>query len=82
MDLGLSGRRALVMGASRGLGRAIAEALGAEGVKLAICAREGARLYDTARALGAQALPCDYPLTTPEHIWCVSPASALAGSTS
>jgi len=43
MELGLSGKVALVSAASKGLGRAIAEALAAEGASLAICARgEGA----------------------------------------
>lgn len=59
MDLGVQGRRALVMGASRGLGRAIAATLIAEGAQVAICARAGARLQETATAIGAQAFPCD-----------------------
>jgi NAD(P)-dependent dehydrogenase (short-subunit alcohol dehydrogenase family) len=36
MDLGLQGRRALVMGGSRGLGKAVARALVAEGARVAI----------------------------------------------
>src|SRR2546426_1066045 len=39
MDTGLSGKVALVAAASKGLGRAIAEAFAAEGATLAICAR-------------------------------------------
>jgi len=39
MDLGLSGRVALVTAASRGLGRAAALALAAEGAKVTVCAR-------------------------------------------
>jgi 3-oxoacyl-[acyl-carrier protein] reductase len=46
VDLGLSGKKALVTGASRGLGRAITERLVAEGMQVAICARgaEGVEL--------------------------------------
>jgi NAD(P)-dependent dehydrogenase (short-subunit alcohol dehydrogenase family) len=39
MDLGLNGKKALVTGATKGLGRAIAETLLAEGASVAICAR-------------------------------------------
>ncbi|KQQ86105.1 SDR family oxidoreductase [Aureimonas sp. Leaf324] len=44
MDLGIKGRRALVMGASRGLGRAIAEGLLAEGVAVTAVARDAAAI--------------------------------------
>ncbi len=53
MDLGLSGRRALVLGASRGLGRACAEALAREGAAVTIVARDPGRLAQAAAEIGA-----------------------------
>src|SRR5439155_418831 len=44
VDLGLAGKKAIVTGASKGLGRAIAAELAAEGADLAICARHGEEL--------------------------------------
>ena len=54
MDLQLTGKRALVTGGSRGLGRAIARQLALEGVDCAICARSEAPLTETARALTSE----------------------------
>ncbi|HET9390651.1 MAG TPA: SDR family oxidoreductase [Steroidobacteraceae bacterium] len=59
MNLGLQGRRALVMGGSAGLGRAVAEALLAEGARVAICARSTPRLATTAAQLGVDGIACD-----------------------
>jgi 3-oxoacyl-[acyl-carrier protein] reductase len=53
VDLGLEGRRALVTAASKGLGRACAEALVAEGAKVFISSRDPAGIESTARAIGA-----------------------------
>lgn len=60
MDLGLRGRAALVMGGSRGLGRAIAEELVAEGADVTIASRDAMVLEATANAIGARALPADF----------------------
>ena len=43
MDLGISGKTALVFGGSRGMGRAIAERLSTEGVNVVISGRIGDR---------------------------------------
>ncbi len=51
------------MGASRGLGKAVAKALVDEGVRVAICARDAVRLATTAAELGAIGLAAD--LTAP-----------------
>lgn len=60
MDLGLKGKKALVMGASTGLGRGVAEALIAEGVQVAICARDEERLLEAEKDMGAHlAIPTD-----------------------
>ena len=48
MDLGIRGKVALVAASSRGLGRASAEALAAEGVDLVLCARGETALRATA----------------------------------
>jgi 3-oxoacyl-[acyl-carrier protein] reductase len=53
MDLGIEGRVALVMGASKGIGRGIAAALAAEGARVAISSRSRERIDATAAEIGA-----------------------------
>ena len=54
MDLGLTGKRALVTGATKGLGRAIAETLLAEGASVAICARTAADVETAVAEMSAK----------------------------
>jgi len=69
MDLGLSGKVAVVGGASRGIGRAIAKALGGEGCRLVLAARGAAALEAFASELqenGIDARTVVVDLTTPD----------------
>ena len=59
MDFGLSGRTALVCGASSGLGLASAEALAEEGANVVLFARRAAELEEHAERLGAVAVAGD-----------------------
>lgn len=54
MDLGLTGKRALVLASSRGLGLGIAEAIAAEGADVLITGRDGARLEAAVAAINAR----------------------------
>jgi 3-oxoacyl-[acyl-carrier protein] reductase len=55
MDLGISGRVALVGGATQGIGRAVAETLVAEGARVVVTARNEGRTADVAAEIGAEA---------------------------
>lgn len=57
MKLGLENRVALVMGASRGIGRAIAAALVREGARVAIVSRSREKLEETATEIGSGTTP-------------------------
>ena len=62
MDLQISGKTALVTGASAGIGRAIAKALAAEGVRLAVVARRRDLLESLQKEIGARLviIACDF----------------------
>jgi NAD(P)-dependent dehydrogenase (short-subunit alcohol dehydrogenase family) len=73
MDLGLSGRRALVAGASRGLGRAVSLELAAEGAAVVAVARNLDKLRDLSAASPAQ------PGSITPHVCDLADATAIGG---
>lgn len=75
MDLGLDGARALVCGASGGLGGAVADALAAEGARVAVAARSADRVAARAGRLGG--IPVTVDLSMPD-----GPAGAVAAAVS
>ncbi len=72
MDLGLQGKAAIVAAASKGIGRACARGLAAEGARVAICARSADELRRTADAIraetGAEVLAIPTDVVKPEEI--------------
>jgi 3-oxoacyl-[acyl-carrier protein] reductase len=55
-SIDLTGRTAIVTGSTRGIGRAIAEALVKAGAKVAVCGREQAKAEAVAKELGGEAM--------------------------
>jgi 3-oxoacyl-[acyl-carrier protein] reductase len=71
MELSIRGRRAIVTGASKGIGRSIGRELAQEGVALAICSRHGDELERAAeelRSLGGQVFAQPADVTDPEDV--------------
>lgn len=84
MELGLKGKRAIVTGASRGIGFAIADAMAAEGMAVSICARGQAGLDAAARRIGARggrvhAQACDVADKTGLEAYMDAAAADLGG---
>jgi NAD(P)-dependent dehydrogenase (short-subunit alcohol dehydrogenase family) len=81
MDLGLSGKCALITGASKGLGRAIAEELAKEGAHVSICARGTTELEQTAQALrayGIKVVPVQADVSKTDEVQRVIDATMAA----
>ena len=66
MDLGIKGKCAAVAAGTAGLGLGAAKALAAEGVKVAICGRDAARLQGAVKAIGSNAIPIEADVSTPD----------------
>ena len=84
MDLKLKGRKAILAGASKGIGRYTAEALAAEGVDIAFCARDQASIDETCTSLarhGVAVHGASVDLSDPEayRAWVDASATALGG---
>jgi 3-oxoacyl-[acyl-carrier protein] reductase len=84
MDLGLKGLRAIVTGASKGIGRRCADVFADEGASVSICARDGAELDAALAALRAKGgtvfgSPLDVADKAALEQWVKASADALGG---
>ncbi|MBK9178082.1 MAG: SDR family oxidoreductase [Acidimicrobiales bacterium] len=84
MDLGLRGSKAIVTGGRRGIGRATAELLAAEGCDLAICARDGAGVQEAVGELsshGTKVIGAGVDVTDGDayRAWIAGAADELGG---
>lgn len=84
MDLGLKGKKAIVTGGTRGIGRAIAELLAQEGADVAICARNREQVDEAVKALGRKGVKAwgsalDVADTAALRAWVGQAAEALGG---
>lgn len=84
MDLQLAGKKVLVTGATRGIGRAVAELFASEGADVAICARDSNAVTETVAALQAKGVKAwgqsvDVADVTALRSWVESAAATLGG---
>jgi NAD(P)-dependent dehydrogenase (short-subunit alcohol dehydrogenase family) len=85
VDLELVGKKAIVTGGSRGIGKAIARELALAGCQVVICARNSGPLQDAARELGEESgsevtgIPTDLTSTESVEIMVKEAAEALGG---
>lgn len=84
MDLGLKGKNAIILGGTRGIGRAIADTLAKEGANVAVCARNADQVAGAVaelKALGVNATgaPVDVTDGAALKAWIAEAASALGG---
>ena len=84
MDLGLKGRNAIVLGGTRGIGRAIAATLAGEGANVAVCARNADQVAATVAELKASGIratgsPVDVTDGTALKSWVEGAAKELGG---
>jgi 3-oxoacyl-[acyl-carrier protein] reductase len=81
MDLGLTGKVAMVAGASRGLGFAVAQALAREGARVSLSSRDETAIQEAARRIGGDVLAVAVDVTSAEAIqrWTLATAEKYGG---
>ena len=79
MELGLHGRRALVTGGTKGIGRAVVQTLVDEGAQVAFCARDAAGVAEAAESTGARGYVLDVANGPALTDWVGQAAQELGG---